>query len=154
MARPNNINLAPGGGGGGGARGIRSAAGKGAVKPSIKKKLAEPSKASVKVKPKPTPKPKPKSVSNTAPKTGLENRGVKLTRNERINRAREYQWQKLETRMEQRFDTNAGGPRAGEINTAGPGKANARKAAAVAKEASKKFITKKPPKKVIKIKSN
>jgi hypothetical protein len=38
-------------GGGGGARGVRSASGKGRVKPTLKKKLAEPSKNSVKVKP-------------------------------------------------------------------------------------------------------
>jgi hypothetical protein len=49
MARPNNINIAPGGGGG--ARGVRGASGGGRVKPTLKKKLAEPSKASVKVVP-------------------------------------------------------------------------------------------------------
>jgi len=56
MAKPNNVNMAPGGGGG---RGVRSASGKGKVKPTLKGKLAEPSKASVKVKPPAKTKPAP-----------------------------------------------------------------------------------------------
>ena len=79
-----------------------------------------------------------------AQKPGLESRGAKPTKAEAINRAREYQWQKLEKRMEQRFDTNAGGPRAGETNTAGPGKKNARKAAAISKLAQQKIPVKTP----------
>ena len=108
------------------AKSIRSASGKGKVKPTLKGKLAEPSKASVKVLPK-----------KTAPKSGIENRGTKPTSTQRTMRARDYEFNKLEKSWEQRFDTYAGGPRAGEKNTAGPGRANARKAAAVSKEARK-----------------
>jgi hypothetical protein len=79
-----------------------------------------------------------------AQKPGLETRGAKLTKAEAINRARDYQWNKIETRMEQRFDTMAGGPRAGEKSTAGPGKKNARKTAAISKLAQQKIPVKTP----------
>jgi hypothetical protein len=79
-----------------------------------------------------------------AQKPGLETRGAKLTKAEAINRARDYQWQKAERYLEQRFDTNAGGPRAGEKSTAGPSKKNARKTEAVSKLARQKIPVKTP----------
>ena len=78
-----------------------------------------------------------------AKKSGLETRGAKPTKAEAINRARDYQWNKAEKYMEQRFDTMAGGPRAGE-QTAGPGKKNARKTAAISKLAQQKIPVKTP----------
>jgi hypothetical protein len=78
-----------------------------------------------------------------AKKPGLESRGAKPTKAEAINRARDYQWNKAEKYMDQRFDTMAGGPRAGGGN-AGPGKKNARKAAAISKLAQQKIPVKTP----------
>ena len=117
------------------------------VKPELKKTLKTP-KPNVKVVPSAKTKanyvaPSKKTISKVPPKKAtpsmLDTRGAKPTKTESINRAREYQWNKLESRMDQMYDTRAGGPRAGEINTAGPGKANARKAAAVSRAANKKF---------------
>lgn len=78
-----------------------------------------------------------------AKKSGLETRGAKPTKAEAINRAREYQWNKTEKYMEQRFDTMAGGPRAGG-GSRGPGKKNARKASAISKLASQTIPVKTP----------
>lgn len=88
-------------------------------------------KSSVKVKP------------AAKPNTGLENRGVKLTKTEAINRARDYQWDRAEKYMDQRFDTMAGGPRAGGGN-AGPGKKNANKAAALSRLTQQKIVVESP----------
>lgn len=78
-----------------------------------------------------------------AKKSGLESRGAKPTKAEAINRARDYQWNKAETYMEQRFDTMAGGPRAGGGNR-GPGKKNARKTDAVSRLARQAIPVKTP----------
>ena len=78
-----------------------------------------------------------------AKKTGLETRGAKLTKAEAIDRARDYQWNKAEKYMEQRFDTMAGGPRAGG-STRGPGKKNAAKTDAVSRLARQTIPTKTP----------
>ena len=78
-----------------------------------------------------------------AKKPGLESRGAKPTKAEAINRARDYQWDKAERYMEQRFDTMAGGPRAGGGN-AGPGKKNANKAAALSRLTQQKIPVKAP----------
>jgi hypothetical protein len=78
-----------------------------------------------------------------AQKPGLETRGAKPTKAEAINRARDYQWNKAEKYMEQRFDTMAGGPRAGG-ETAGPGKKNMRKTEAISKLAQQKIPVKTP----------
>ena len=98
------------------------------------------------------PKPKPASVETvkvqkasvkklpvkTAPKTGLENRGARLTDLQKKNRAADLQWDKVERNMEQRFDTAAGGPRAGGKTNGQPGVKNIRKNVAIDKEAAKK----------------
>jgi hypothetical protein len=72
---------------------------------------------------------------------GLENRGVKPTSRERINRARDLQWDK----MEKNYDASlpAVGLRGGPAAKAqGPKGKNARSRAAIAKEASKKMPVK------------
>ena len=57
------------------AKSIRSASGKGKVKPTLKGKLAEPSKASVKVKPAAKPKPnKPDAAKTTFKNDSSRNR--------------------------------------------------------------------------------
>jgi hypothetical protein len=67
------------GSGRGTSGGVRSASGKGKVKPTLKGKLAEPSKASVKVKPAAKQQPGKKDI-----KTFIAKRAV---RNEKINEA-------------------------------------------------------------------
>jgi hypothetical protein len=72
---------------------------------------------------------------------GLENRGAKPTSRERINRARDLQWDK----MEKNYDASlpAVGLRGGPAAKAqGPKGKNARSRAAIAKEASKKMPVK------------
>lgn len=75
----------------------------------------------------------------TAPKTDLSSRGAKPTTRERINRARDLQWNKAEKNYEQRFDTAAGGPRAGGSSSGNPGQKNLRKTASLNKAADKKL---------------
>ena len=70
------INISSSGGISGGGRGVRSASGRGAVKPTLKGKLVEP-KSGVKVLP-----------NKTAPKSGLENRGNKITIESQKNAAK------------------------------------------------------------------
>ena len=77
--------------------------------------------------------------SKTAPKTGLEGRGNKLTAAEQKNRAGEMRWDRQERNAERRFDTYAGGPRAGESSSGNPGKKNLRKIASLDKAADKKI---------------
>jgi hypothetical protein len=74
----------------------------------------------------------------SSPKSGLENRGAKPTSRERINRARDLQWDK----MEKNYDASlpAVGLRGGPAAKAqGPKGKNARARAAIEKEASKKM---------------
>jgi hypothetical protein len=103
--------------------------GRGTKSTSIK----EP-KSNVKVKP-----------SRTAPKTGLENRGSKLTKSQRVERAQDYKFDKqlgnYYRDMERRAGTH---PNDMPKRPRGEGKKTARKTAAVNKEA----------KSVIKINSN
>jgi hypothetical protein len=54
----------------------------------------------------------------------LENRGRKITTQSQSNAAWGMVADKWERIADQRFDTNPGGPRAGEQNTKGPGKKN------------------------------
>ena len=66
--------------------------------------------------------------SKTAPKTGLENRGNKVSRNDRRNTADEMLWDKLERSYEASIDRMAAGmkgPKMGAIKSAG--KKNQRK---------------------------
>jgi hypothetical protein len=91
-------------------------------------KTAKIAKNSVKVKPR-----------KTAPKTGLEGRGAKLTSAQQKERAQALRFDKQERNYEQRFDTAAGGPRAGGKDNGLPGKKNLRKTAAVNKAADKKL---------------
>ena len=83
-------------------------------------------------------------AKNPSAKAGLENRGARPTKTEEINRTREYQWNKLESRMDQMYDTRAGGPRAGEISGK-PGKANTRKSDTVSRVARQKYPVKPRP---------
>lgn len=66
--------------------------------------------------------------SRTAPKTGLENRGNKVSRNDRANTADEMLWDKTERSYEASIDRMAAGmrgPKMGAIKAAG--KKNQRK---------------------------
>jgi hypothetical protein len=86
-----------------------------------------------------------KNVPKTAPKTGLENRGVKPTKAEQGDRARGLQWNKAEKNYDS--DTKVAGYRGGpNVKPQGPKGKNLRQSEAIAKEAKKK-----PP---IKINSN
>lgn len=89
---------------------------------------------------------KAKANKKAALKSGLENRGAKLTKAQAIDRAAEYKWNKMESYMDQRFDTMAGGPRAGGSSVGKPGKTNTRKAAAINRLANQK-----PPVKAAKV---
>jgi len=103
---------------------IKSAATKKLVKEAAKKKALATPKSAVKVLPR-----------KTAPKTDLSSRGAKPTRLERSERASDLRFNKAEKNYEQRFDTSAGGPRAGGSSSGNPGKKNLRKEAAIKKEA-------------------
>ena len=111
-------------------------------------------KAVVKVKPKPNLKAEPKSnvkkvagKTKTAPKTGLENRGAKLTKRERSERAAGVYFDKQERRWEGEYLTRATGLRGPKgvtsQRTRGPGARSLRKDEAIKKEV----------KRIIKIKS-
>ena len=108
----------------------------------IAKKIAK--KAVTKVKPKPNTKAMPKSnvkkvakKTTTAPKTGLENRGKKLTRAQRSERASDYYFDKAESRWEGEYLTASWtglkGPK--EKGIRGQGASSRRKTEAVRKEA-------------------
>lgn len=107
-------------------------------------------KAVVKVKPKPNTKAEPKSnvrvvsgKKNTAPKTGLENRGARPTRREQTKRAQELRFDKAERDYEASIDIRASGLRSskeGLVRPKGPGKANKRKNEIIKKEAEKRVI--------------
>ena len=78
--------------------------------------------------------PTSKSVSNS----GLENRGAKPTANERINRARDLQWNKAEKNYDS--DTRVAGYKGGpNVNPQGPKGKNLRQSEAIKLEASKKL---------------
>lgn len=116
-------------------------------------------KAVVKVKPKPNLKAEPKSnvkkvagkpnsnvkkvAGKTTSKNGLENRGAKPTKRERAERAKDVQWDKAErfydAQSEMRY-TGLVSSDKGLIAAAGPGKKNARKRAAVRKQAQYRVI--------------
>lgn len=109
-------------------------------------------KAVVKIKPKPNLKAEPKSnvkkvagKTKTAPKTGLENRGVKPTKRERSERAGDLLWDKAERTYDASSEMAYTGfksyPRGYEKSrAAGPGKKNARKRTAIRKQASSRVI--------------
>ena len=121
-----------GGGGAGisrGLGGVRGASGRGAVKPSLKKPLAEP-KSAVKVLPR-----------KTAPKSGLEGRGAKLTPAQQRERAQKLRWDKQERNYERSMENQYQQSYTGKDNkffTSKPGKANTKKAEAIKKESLKK----------------
>lgn len=77
---------------------------------------------------------------NTAPKTGLETRGTKPTKIERINRARDLQWDKAERSYdagnEMRY-TGLVSSNKGMVAARGAGKKNMRKRDAIRAEANK-----------------
>jgi hypothetical protein len=96
-----------------------------AVKTIPKKKIAEPSKASVKVLPR-----------KTAPKTDLSNRGTKLTRVQRSERAQDYQFDRSLGKYYSNQDRIAGtNPSELARGSRGQGVKSARKTAAIKKEA-------------------
>lgn len=76
------------------------------------------------------------------PKSGLENRGAKPNALERVNRARDIQWDKAEKNYdaanEMRY-TGLVSSNKGLVAARGAGKKNARKSAAIRKEAGKKL---------------
>jgi hypothetical protein len=76
----------------------------------------------------------------TAPKTGLENRGAKLSSMEQKQRAGDLKWDRQEKSYEASIDRMAAGmkgPKMGAPSTGG--KANIKKDAAISKQASKKL---------------
>lgn len=77
---------------------------------------------------------------NTAPKTGLETRGAKPTTIERINRARDLQWDKAERSYDagnEMLYTGLVSSKKGRVAARGPGKKNVRKRDAIRREANK-----------------
>jgi outer membrane biosynthesis protein TonB len=96
-------------------------------------------KAAKKAKPLANPKSNVKVLPRkTAPKSGLENRGAKLTKSQRSERAQDYKFDKsLESYfkgLDDRMGTAPVDYYAYKKNLRGPGKANSRKAAALDKE--------------------
>lgn len=81
-----------------------------------------------------------KVARKTAPKTGLETRGTKPTKIERINRARDLQWDKAERSYdagnEMRY-TGLVSSNKGMVAARGAGKKNMRKRDAIRREANK-----------------
>lgn len=97
------------------------------VKPAVKKTSSQSS----------TVKKVPR---NTAPKTGLETRGTKPTTIERINRARDLQWDKAERSYDagnEMLYTGLVSSKKGRVAARGPGKKNVRKRDAIRREANK-----------------
>ena len=107
---------------------------KGAVKAATKKKPSL--KQAQKAKPLANPKSGVKVLPRkSAPKSDLSNRGKKLTRAERSERAQDYKFDKsLDSYYKGIDDAMGGATYMYKTNLRGPGKANARKAAAVRKE--------------------
>lgn len=107
---------------------------KGAVKAATKKKPSL--KQAHKAKPLADTKPGVKVLPRkSAPKSDLSNRGKKLTRAERSERAQDYKFDKSLDSYYKGIDDAMGGEYyMYKTNLRGPGKANARKAAAIKKE--------------------
>lgn len=90
----------------------------------------------------------------TAPKTGLENRGAKLTPKEQARRASDLKFGKMEQRFDRSTEMRSTGlvsSKKGLTAARGPGKKNQRKSDAMEKEARKVNIyepTKKAPIKI------
>ena len=114
---------------GGGA--VRGASGRGAVKPTLKGKLAEP-KSGVRV-----------VARKTAPKSDLSSRGAKLTPAQKKERAGNLYFDKAERRWEGEYLTTQTGLRGPKGVTSqsvrSQGAKSLRKTAAIKKEASKKI---------------
>jgi len=110
---------------------------KGAVKAATKKKpsLKQAQKAKPLANPKSAVKVLPRK---SAPKSDLSNRGKKLTRSQRSERAQEYKFDKsLDSYfkgIDMKMGTHPSEYYAYKKNLRGPGKANARKAEALNKE--------------------
>ena len=107
---------------------------KGAVKAATKKKPSL--KQAQKAKPLANPKSGVKVLPRkSAPKSDLSSRGAKLTKFQRADRAQDYQFNKsLDTHYKQVDDYLGGEMYMFKPSLRGPGKANARKAAAIKKE--------------------
>lgn len=107
---------------------------KGAVKAATKKKPSL--KQAHKVKPLANTKPGVKVLPRkSAPKSDLSNRGAKLTKSQRVERAQDYEFNKsLDAHYRQSDAYYGGDTYMFKTNLRGPGKANARKAAAIKKE--------------------
>ena len=76
----------------------------------------------------------------TAPKTDLSNRGAKPTARERVNRARDLQWDKAERSYEASNEISMTGLKStnqGRVAARGAGKKNMRKRDAIRTEANK-----------------
>ena len=107
---------------------------KGAVKAATKKKPSL--KQAQKAKPLANPKSGVKVLPRkSAPKSDLSNRGAKLTKSQRVERAQDYEFNKsLDAHYKQSDAYYGGDMYMFKPNLRGPGKANVRKAAAVRKE--------------------
>lgn len=116
------------------SRGSSKAVVKKAIKTAKKAKpLAEP-KSAVKVLPR-----------KTAPKSGLDTRGAKLTPAQQKERAQELRWDKQERAYERSMENQYQGSFTGKDNkffTGKPGKANVKKTEAIKKAAGKRLPVK------------
>lgn len=108
---------------------VKSAATKKLVKEAAKKKPLTTPKSAVKVVPR-----------KTAPKSGLEARGAKLTPKEQARRASDLDFGKMEKRFDAATEMRSTGlvsSKKGLTAARGAGKKNQRKADAIKKEATK-----------------
>ena len=104
------------------------------------KKVTSSSRNSLGTKKQALPSKFEKVKSEVRKQAGLENRGAKPTTRERINRARDLQWDKAEKSYEASNEISMTGLKStnqGRVVARGAGKKNQRKADAIRKEATK-----------------
>lgn len=125
---------------GGGMR-IGSGRGASSARGASKKVVKAALKTAKKAKPLAEPKSAVKVVARrTAPKSGLEGRGAKLTPKEQARRASDLSFSKMEQRFDRSTEMRSTGlvsSKKGLVAARGAGKKNQRKADAVEKEAKK-----------------
>lgn len=127
---------------------------RGSSKPAVKKALKAAKKAKPLAEPKSAVKVLPRK---TAPKSGLEGRGAKLTPKEKAQRASDLSFGKMEKRFDTLTEMRSTGlvsSRKGLVAARGAGKNNQRKADAIEREANKVNIYEKIKKPAIKIDTN
>lgn len=130
---------------GGGSRGMTLGSGRAASakKGSSKKAVKTAIKNAKKAKPLAEPKSAVKVLPRkTAPKSGLEGRGAKLTPAQQRERARDLNWDRSEREYERSIENQYQGYYTGKDNnffTSKPGKANIKKTQIIKNAAEKKL---------------